>query len=490
MNKVAVLGLIAVLCFGVFAGIHAFSLNGVFLNNPQTESSTTPSNIIDHLPFIINETDVYYIAKDLTVNGDGITILANNTVLVGQGHTVTGNGIGSGINISANGVAIIHCNVNNFTAGISLNPSSSSNNIMYNKIYNNSRGVYFRFGYPLMQKWNWLFSNIIIDNDVAGLRIVYAQENRIVNNYFRNNTRNAYDDSGYPNDYNESKTSGVNMIYGPYIGGNYYHDYTGQDTDGDGLGNTPYRVNEYSDNRDYLPLVDITSPHFDVRSFESASSSVVLNMPCIDNVQVDKVMLEFDGINYTDLSKIDESLGFTDYDGVLSVPVEHKVTYARNFTNLSIGQHLYRWFANDTRNQWNSTELLSFNVVAAPVINSVDVSPVLKVSANVTCEGSSISELMDCVTLHYKVDGNWFAINMTYDQQTSLYSAWTTEYNQIAGKTIQYYIVAEDKNDNTVISETFTHQVPDSVGSDLNRDGIIDIFDIVAVALRFGETIP
>jgi hypothetical protein len=466
------------------------SLNGAFLNNPQTESITTPSNIIDHLPFIINETDVYYIAKDLTVNGDGITILANNTVLIGQGHSITGDGTGNGINITSNGVAVIHCIVRNFTHGISLEPSSSSNNIRYDRICNNFMGVYFRNKWPNEQTLNCLFSNIIINNDY-GLAMPWVRESRIWNNYFRNNIKNSYDDSNEPNNYNETKNAGETIICGPYIGGNYWHDYMGQDTDGDGLGNTPYIVHQYSDNRDYLPLVDITIPHFSLRSFNSASSEVVLNVSCIDNAQVDKVVLEFDGVNYTDLSKIDDSLGFTDYEGIWSVPVEHKVTYAKNFINLSIGQHHYRWFANDTRNQWNSTELQSFNVVATPVINSVNVFPVLKISANITCEGTSnISELMNYVALHYKIDDNWFAMNMTYDQQTFLYSALTTEYNQLAGKTIQYYVVAEDKNNNTIVSETFTYQVPDSVGSDLNRDGIVDIFDIVAVALRFGEIIP
>jgi parallel beta-helix repeat protein len=486
MNKVLVLGLIAVLCLGVFAGIHAFSLNGAFLNNPQTESSTTPSNIIDHLPFIINTTDVYYLSKDLTVNGTGITILASNTILDGRGHTISGNGGGWGINVSSQDATILNCKINNFGIGIYCESGEIGKcEITYNIISNNYRGIVLWGGS------NVVLNNIIVDNIMGVTPDGPSFGNDIFNNYLKNNYLDASMYSEGPNNWNESKLLKTNIIGGLYGGGNYWHDYNGQDLDGDGVGETTYTIPYGVLNQDNLPLVDIIHPHFMMRSFDFAASNVALNVSCIDNVQVDKVVLEFDGENYTDLLKIDECLGFTDYEGRGSVPVEHKVTYARNFTNLSIGQHYYKWFANDTRNQWNSTELLSFSVVATPVISSVDVSPVLRISANITCEGTSnISELMDCVTLNYKVDGNWFAINMTYDQQTSLYSTLTTEYNQLAGKTIQYYIVGEDKNNNTIVSETFTYQVPDSVGSDLNRDGIIDIFDIVAVALRFGDTIP
>ena len=42
---------------------------------------------------------------------------------------------------------------------------------------------------------------------------------------------------------------------GPYIGGNYWNDYTGVDLNGDGFGDQPY-TNGMTTSADYLPLIN------------------------------------------------------------------------------------------------------------------------------------------------------------------------------------------------------------------------------------------
>ncbi|RLF39269.1 MAG: hypothetical protein DRN21_03825, partial [Thermoplasmata archaeon] len=82
----------------------------------------------------------------------------------------------------------------------------------------------------------------------------------IYNNYF-NNTHNAYDDGN--NIWNISKTPGTNIIGGPYLGGNFWSDYYGVDTDGDELGDTnlPYNCSGNIQNGgDYAPLTNNTLP--------------------------------------------------------------------------------------------------------------------------------------------------------------------------------------------------------------------------------------
>ena len=44
--------------------------------------------------------------------------------------------------------------------------------------------------------------------------------------------------AGIANAWNITKTPGVNILGNPYLGGNFWQDYTGVDTNNDGFGDT------------------------------------------------------------------------------------------------------------------------------------------------------------------------------------------------------------------------------------------------------------
>ncbi|MEW6070490.1 MAG: NosD domain-containing protein, partial [Candidatus Thermoplasmatota archaeon] len=127
---------------------------------------------------------------------------------------------------------------------------SPNNIISACNIYSNSY-----YGILLYYSPNNIISACTIyGNSYEGIYLDSSSNNLIYNNYF-DNKKNAYSYGGSGNLWNITKTLGTNIVGGYYLGGNYWSDYTGTDTNGDGLGDTPYTIPGGSKEEDKLPLV-------------------------------------------------------------------------------------------------------------------------------------------------------------------------------------------------------------------------------------------
>ena len=147
----------------------------------------------------------------------------------------------------------------NMAADVGFYMYSGSEYILNNEIYNCETGVY---AFDLMFQDITVSGNKITGCD-NGLYLVDAPCT-VTNNNF-NNTVNVNISDGTENIFNTTKTSGVNIVGGSYLGGNCWATPSGDgfsqthsDKNRDGFADEPYKL-EGSNYVDYLPLVPLNA---------------------------------------------------------------------------------------------------------------------------------------------------------------------------------------------------------------------------------------
>jgi len=212
--------------------------------------NTLHENEMDAI-FLRCSRDNHITGNTITANqyGSGIYLdqcAASGEIYQSTGNTLSGNSIRDCAYYQRSGMAAIklavanhntvHGNIveDNFRALVLL--GAGDNTIHSNTFRNNSGAdLYLQTAYPNVScVGNLIYNN---DFDVTGENV------------------DTTSGSGSSNTWNIDKTAGVNILGGPYLGGNAWSSYTGPDADGDCLGDTSRIVTQTEAGLDHLPLV-------------------------------------------------------------------------------------------------------------------------------------------------------------------------------------------------------------------------------------------
>ena len=188
--------------------------------------------------------------------------LSNSSYSIIESNYIANNFEGIRLNGGFNNTLIGNTIANNSDNGISVFFNTRHNLISGNKITNNWVGVLFQ----LYSASNTLSENFINANNGIGIWLDGGSNNRIIRNNITDNAKGVFisatkNSTVYHNNF-VNNTFHV-YIYGndPVISmwdngvqGNYWDTYTGVDNDGDGIGETPYVIDE--NNQDNYPLVN------------------------------------------------------------------------------------------------------------------------------------------------------------------------------------------------------------------------------------------
>lgn len=241
-----------------YNNIYSNSYDGIFLNKTCNDNSITGNEIYNNPTgngiYLHEHCNNSYISDNNIYNNGliGIRIENSSNNQIVNGNTVKLHSSYYGIMIVGNNNRIENSIIQDNKHGIFL--LADNDTIIYNNmiIENDLDGIRLQ-----NSTGNTIYTNRITDNSRYGIYINYFSINNVIyNNYFGDNTYNARDISNYNNFWNISSI-GTNIIGGSKMGGNFWDDYSGTDSNNDGIGETTYSISPVPPGNkiDYLPLV-------------------------------------------------------------------------------------------------------------------------------------------------------------------------------------------------------------------------------------------
>ena len=234
--------------------IRAFFL-GIWLvhssNNSITGNNMTNNDMAIDIGYssnnIISGNSIRYVEVWYGWLGIDLAFSSNNSII---GNNVTNYDLGIHLWSSSNNALVSNNFSSNHHAGIWILNFSDNNIVSCNTASNNEY-----YGIYLLNSSNNALTGNNVSNNHFGIYLGDSNNNVIFHNNFINNTDQVYVEPDSVNIWDDGYPSG----------GNYWSDYTGEDADGDGMGDTPYVIDE--NNQDNYPLMNPWIPVEEVPPF-------------------------------------------------------------------------------------------------------------------------------------------------------------------------------------------------------------------------------
>ena len=192
---------------------------------------------------------------------------------------------------------LINNSISNCSSGISFF-DSPDNLLDNNKISKNMVGI----SLTGESNSNTLINNIVTLNEIQGLHIYETSKNLIYNNYFNNTVNVNSETVSDTNVWNTTKTKGINIAGGPYLGGNFWEKPDGtvyptgiRDADLDGIFDSQYNI-EGNQLIDYLPLKGLNPVIITVNNSPGQTADFTSIQAAIDNALPGDTILIFPGV--------------------------------------------------------------------------------------------------------------------------------------------------------------------------------------------------
>ena len=253
------------------------------------------------------------------ISANNITQAALGIILEGSYSIISGNAIANGLSVSGEKNVVAY---NNVTAGIYMG-EGSSNNVYANIVSGGGMGL------STGQGGSNVFADNYVENCWTGIES-YGGENSIFHNNFVNNTNQfvAGIHEEFVADYFDNGKEG-----------NFWSDYAGVDANNDGIGDSPYVIDDKR--RDNFPLMFPWGP-WDIPLPSPVNQSYSGSVPLV--------------------FVVDRPASWLGY----SIDGKENVTVSGNTTipGLAEGWHTVTVHANDTLGNAGSSETVSFQVVS------------------------------------------------------------------------------------------------------------------------------